>query len=81
MAEGFVPDDYKSAFQTGLMVIDKAAELKKQKDELQIAGFNKLIEPLWVKYDTEEKGFISKEQCVDMVKAILAKGNYADYFN
>tara|TARA_B110000285_G_C14931365_1_gene517474 strand:+ start:524 stop:631 length:108 start_codon:yes stop_codon:yes gene_type:complete len=34
--------------------------LKKQKDALQLKAFEKAIDPLWVQYDTENTGYVSK---------------------
>ena len=68
VAEGYVPDQYKGYFNAGLDAVDKAKELKKQKDELQRKMFEKAIDPVWVKYDPEGKGEISKDQCQEMAQ-------------
>ena len=39
---------------------EKALELKKQKDEMQIAAFEAGITDLWKKVDPEDTGYVGK---------------------
>lgn len=45
--KGFVPDSYKGSFDTAMGSYDKAMELKKKKDAMQIKMFEKAIDPFW----------------------------------
>jgi len=55
-------------------------ELKRKKDELQLKAFDKLIDPLWSKYDTDGNGFITYGQCKQMMKQAFETGGYSEYF-
>ena len=79
--EGFVPEQYKGQFDTAVKTYDKAVELKKQKDELQIQIFEKAIDPLWKQYDKDDKGHISQEQFKELGKLALEKAGHGDKFN
>jgi hypothetical protein len=81
MAEGYVPEEYKGYFNAGMQAYDKALELKKQKDEMQLKMFEKVIDPIWVKYDPEGKGNISKDQCQVMAEGCLEEMKMSQYFN
>ena len=58
--EGFVPAKYKGHFGAAMSTYDKAVDLKKQKDEMQIKMFEKAIDPIWKQYDPEDKGYITQ---------------------
>lgn len=56
-----VPDKYKGMYDSANSAADKAIELKKKKDALQLKAFEKVIDPLWKKVDKEGKGIIDHE--------------------
>ena len=43
--------------------------------------FTKIIDPLWKKYDTEGKGYITQQQFLDLAKQALAKASHADKYD
>jgi hypothetical protein len=61
--------------------LEKAKELKKQKDEMQLKMFEKAIDPLWIQQDPENKGYITKDQSGEMVKLALEKVSMSQYYN
>ena len=63
----FVPAEYKSYYDGANTALETAKELKKRKDELQLMMITKAIDPIWALRDPENKGYISKDQCCEMV--------------
>lgn len=51
--------------------IEKAKEIKRKKDELQLKLIRKAVEPLWVMKDKENLGYITKEQCCEIAEDAL----------
>ena len=74
--KGFVPAGYEGYADKLEAGLDAAAALKKKKDEMQIALITKAIDPLWVKYDTENTGFISKDQNGELAELGMAKAGF-----
>ena len=56
-------------------------ELKRQKDEMQIAMMEKGISPLWGPYDPEDKGYITQAQLCDLAKAALEALGKVEFYN
>lgn len=79
--EGFVPDSYKGSYQTALSSYDKAVDLKKQKDEMQIKMFEKAIDPMWKKFDKKNEGHITQEQFGELGKMALEKVGHGDKYD
>jgi len=59
--KGFVPEGYEKYADMAEAGLDKAAELKKQKDAMQLQLIEKAVDPLWIQYDPENTGFITKD--------------------
>ena len=57
----FVPEEYKKYYIMAETAIEKAKEIKRKKDELQLKLIRKAVEPLWVMKDKENLGYITKE--------------------
>ena len=76
-----VPGQYHGYFDAAQGAIGKAQELKKAKDEMQIAMFDKAIGPVWGQYDTEGKGFIGKGDVETMAQKALEDAGYAKFYN
>ena len=66
--------------QNAMNIYVKAQDLKKQKDEMQIKAFEKIIEEVWNRYDAENKGYIEGEQCHELIKYNLEKQGYGQYY-
>lgn len=43
--------------------------------------FEKAIDPIWVKYDPEVSGFISKDKCSEMAQQTLEQVSMSQYYN
>lgn len=56
-----IPGQYHGYMDQAANLADQAAELKKQKDALQLQMLEKAIDPLWSQYDTENTGYVSKD--------------------
>ena len=76
-----MPEEYKGYFNAATSAYDKALELKKKKDEMQLQMIEKAIDPIWSKYDTEGAGAVSKSQCQDMVVLALEQIKMSQHFN
>ena len=76
-----VPEGYKGSYQAAVASYDKAVEIKHQKDEMQIAMFEKVIDPLWRKYDENDDGYITQEQFMELGKTALENAGHGDKFN
>jgi len=61
--------------------MEKAGELKAQKDKLQLDLVSRAIEPYWNAADTEGRGFLTKQQCSDLALSAMTQMGKADYFN
>ena len=55
--------------------------MKRQKDELQISMFEKAIDPYWIKYDKENKGYITQQQFGELAKDALEQAGHGDKYN
>ena len=67
-AKSYVPAGYEGYADQAVALAEKAADLKKQKDALQLKAFEKAIDPLWIQYDPENTGYCSKDSCGKMVE-------------
>ena len=77
----YIPEEYKGYFHKAGSYYDYAMELKAKKDEMQISLFEKLIDPLWSKFDTEGKGYITHDQCKVLMQKVLKQTSYYKYYN
>ena len=46
--------------------MEKAKEMKRKKDELQLKLIKKAVEPIWKIKDKENLGYITKDQCCEI---------------
>ena len=61
--------------------VEKAKELKRKKDELQLKLIRKAVDPLWALKDTEDLGYITKEQCCEIAFDALKACRQEKYYN
>ena len=47
---------------------------------MQIQTFEKIIDVVWNKYDTENKGYIEGQQCNVLIKSTLEQQGYSEYY-
>ena len=73
--EPLIPKHYKSYFNAAKMAIEKANELKKKKDELQLASIRAAVD-MMIKEDE-----VTKDQCQDMVKKAMTSIGKEEYFS
>ena len=48
---------------------------------MQISMFEAMITPTWKKFDTENKGYLTKQQIGQMVEDTMIAKGYGAYFN
>ena len=78
---GFVPDKYQGQLQTAMTTYDKAKDFKKQKDEMQISLFEKVIEPFWKQFDPTNLGYIGQDKFMQLGQLALEKAGHGDKFD
>lgn len=61
-----MPEAYRPYYDMANKAMEKAKELKKKKDEMQLKLIGKAVEPIWKMKDTENLGYITKEQCCEI---------------
>lgn len=61
--------------------MEKAKELKRKKDELQLKLIKKAVEPIWKIKDKENLGYITKDQCCEIAYDALKAIGQEKYFN
>ena len=42
--------------------------------------FEKIIDPLWSKFDTENNGYLTHDQCKLMILEVLKKSGYEKFY-
>ena len=47
---------------------------------MQISMFEKIIDPLWSKFDTENNGYLTHDQCKLMILEVLKKSGYEKFY-
>ena len=84
-ASSYVGAEYMDQLNSGVEMAGQAYEgavyLKEKKDELQMAMCQKIVDPVFGLYDTDNTGFITKGQCEELAKQGLEKAEKGDLFN
>ena len=76
-----MPQEYKGYYEKASQAMDKANELKKKKNEMQISLITKAVTPIWAKKDTKNLGYITKTQCCEIVQDALKAIGQEKYYD
>jgi len=83
--EAILPQEHRASFKTIIAIMKKAhaahQEIKRKKNELQLKMIGKAVEPLWLMKDTENVGYLTRDQTGELVEAVLAKIGQQALFN
>ena len=83
--EVIVPPEHIDDFRRYISILraarEKAIELKRKKDEMQVQLIYKALESPWKKYDPEDTGYLAKDQTSELAQVILATMGKKEIFD